>query len=330
MQTPVIACAADNNYAMSLGVTMLTVARHMKSQEPVRLFVLDGGLSRENRDKLAETWAREPLDVHWVQPDTSPVEGFMTSHHISTVAYYRILLPHVLPKDVERVLYLDSDLLVLDDVTELWNQSLGELWAKAIPDVACPAIDAKVGLAKHRSALPYLASLRPVRNYVELGIEPQSPYFNSGVMLMNLRAWRENDVTSLLLRCLQENSKHIWCWDQYALNAVLAGHWDPLPFRWNVGTHAFEYPDSGAAPMPADEFEAGLDDPAIVHFTTEFKPWHFDVKHPYSESFYNYLDQSAWSGWRPTRPPFRLKTWLDRRGAAVQKRALISFRKLTT
>lgn len=330
MQNPVVACAADNNYAMSLGVTMLSAAQHLRAGTRMQLYVMDGGLSDENRSKLEATWKDERIDLHWIKPDVSLVEDFMTSHHISSVAYFRILLPQVLPDSLDRVLYLDSDLLVLDDIVELWEMELGDWWAMAIPDIACPAIDAKVGLADYRASLPYLASLRPIRNYAEFGIDPNASYFNSGVMLMNLAAWRKHEVTEQLLQCLRDNGKYIWCWDQYALNAILSGKWNKLPFRWNMGTHAFEFPSVKHAPIDHDEFENAIENPSVVHFTTEFKPWHFDVKHPHRDRFYEFVDKTAWKGWRPTKPPFKFKTWMDRRGANVQKSMMITYRKLTT
>ena len=325
---PVIACATDDRYAMPLSVTMRTAARQLPSGKRLTLYVLDGGISEENRRRLERSWCDVPIDVNWLRPDSSQVAGLKTSHHISPVAYYRILLPHVLPESLDRVLYLDCDLLIRANLMELWNQRLNQDWCLAIPDVACPNVDARQGMSNFRRACPYLASLRPIPNYPEFNISPAAPYFNSGVLLINLAAWRREGLPEKMLDCLREHERHVWCWDQYALNIALAGHWRPLPLRWNVGTHVFEYPSIDHAPLPRDQFAEALEDPSIVHFTTEFKPWNYGIDHPYRTAFFDVLDETAWSGWRPEKPPFQLKSWWDRRAVAIQKQVVISYRKL--
>lgn len=325
---PVVACATDDRYAMPLAVTMLTAARSLPPGTRLRLFVLDGGLSEENRHRLEASWRNEPIELNWLQPDPNQVAGLKTSHHISPVAYYRILLPLVLPETLQRVLYLDCDLLIRDDLTQLWCQPLADHWCLAIPDVACPNVDARRGMSNFRRACPYLASLRPIPNYQDFDIDPHAPYFNSGVLLINLDAWRREGLPANMLECLRQHERHVWCWDQYALNIALAGHWRPLSLRWNVGTHVFEYPTLDHAPVQRDQFAAALEDPAIVHFTTEFKPWNYGIDHPYRSAFFDILDQTAWAGWRPTKPPFRLKQWWDRRAVAIQKQAVIAYRKM--
>lgn len=325
---PIVACATDNHYAMPLAVTMLTAARHLRPGSRMELFLLDGGLSDENRGRLQESWANEPLDVHWVKPDRSLVDDLVTSHHISPVAYFRILLPSIMPDEYERVLYLDSDLLVLDDLCDLWEEPIESHWCLAIPDIACPFVDAKRGLENFSKASPYLASLNPIRNYDEFGIDPRSKYFNSGVLSINLDAWRHHQLSHKMLDCLREHRRFVWCWDQYALNAILSGNWRELPLRWNLGSHAYEFPSEQCSPLSSEEFVSASEDPSIVHFTTEFKPWHFGIEHPYRSRFFEYLDETAWAGWRPERPPFRLRKWWDRQAVGIQKQLVISYRKL--
>lgn len=326
---PVVACATDDGYVMPLSVTILSALRSLPAERKLKLYLLDGGISDQNRRRLEDSWAGEPIDLEWVRPDPEQVAGLKTSHHISSVAYYRILLPHVLPASLERVLYLDCDLLVRADLGQLWQQPLEDAWCLAIQDIACPNVDARRGMLNFRRASPYLASLRPIPNYPKFQIDPLAPYFNSGVMLINLESWRREGLPEKMLACLRANEKHVWCWDQYALNIVLAGHWRPLPLRWNLGTHVFEYPSTDHAPIDRDQFAEAVRDPAIVHFTTEFKPWRFGIDHPYRSTFFELLDQTAWTGWRPEKPPFRIRDWWDRRAVAIQKHVVIAYRKLT-
>jgi len=100
-----------------------------------------------------------------------------------------------------------------------------------------------------------------------------------------------------------------------------------LPLRWNQGAHAFEYPDLDRIPVEADEFQAMREHPAIIHFTTEWKPWDFVPFHPLRDRFYCELDQTAFKGWRPTDPGFNFKRWWDRKAVDMIRAWIVRWRK---
>jgi lipopolysaccharide biosynthesis glycosyltransferase len=322
-----VACAADDNYVMPLAVTLLSAAKNLEPGFDLEVFLLDGNISAANRQRLLDTLADFPVTVHWMREDFSLLDELHISHHISHVAYYRLLLSRILPNELDRILYLDSDLLVLGSLADIWDLSFAESACYAVPDIACPVVDAGA-VAKSRPARPYLATQRPIPNYRQLGIPAEAPYFNSGVLLIDLAAWRAGKLCQRFVDCLRENKKHVWCWDQYALNVVLAENWSPLPLQWNQGAHAYEYPSESHSPVSAGEFIAMRDDPKIVHFTTEWKPWHYSNKHPYRNAFFEMLDQTAWSGWRPERPQFSIRRWWQNRAVSLQKQAKITYFKV--
>ena len=146
----------------------------------------------------------------------------------------------------------------------------------------------------------------PVPNFRELGFKPEAAYFNAGVLLIDLAAWRVADVSRRLLECLEEHRRHVVFWDQYALNVVLAGRWGQLDLRWNQGSHVFHYPTWEQSPFDRQTYEQVRRDPYIVHFTTRAKPWRA-CRHPLRGEFFKYLDRTAWAGWRPPR----LKVFLE-------------------
>ena len=131
---------------------------------------------------------------------------------------------------------------------------------------------------------------------------PSAPYFNAGVMLIDVDGWRKARLTEELLSCLAKNQEHVLWWDQYALNIVLSGRWGRLDARWNQGSHIFKYPSWEESPFDRASFEQQRHDPFIVHFTTSKKPWLASCRHPLRQRFYDVLDQTAWAGWRPASP----------------------------
>ncbi len=309
---PIVLCAADDRYVRPLAVTLHSAAQKLGANCQLKVIVLDGGISAENWVGLKETLAELPIRIFTIRPGLEAVRDLGISHHITHTAYLRLLAGRVLPESIDRVIYLDSDLLICDDLSQLWQLPLDGKFALAVPDIACPFVDTRHADCNLRRSGAYLSSLSPIRNWQKLGLDASAFYFNSGVMVLNINRMRKEKIEEKLLSCLRENSKHVWCWDQYALNVVFAGQWNPLPLRWNQGTHFYDFPDETHSPLNAHEFLEARDHPAIIHFTTEWKPWDYGNQHPLRERFFQQLDQTAWSGWRPEKPAFNVKrVWQD-------------------
>ena len=134
--------------------------------------------------------------------------GFKLSHHISLATYFRLLIPDLLPKDVQKILYLDSDLVVLGDIVELWTTDIS-LYALA-------------GRADY------------FERYDELGIAKEFEYFNAGVMLWNLRVIREINFIVDARDYLEKKFDQILYWDQDIINYLLQGRIKKIEKKWNV------------------------------------------------------------------------------------------------
>ena len=211
----------------------------------------------------------------------------------------------------------------------MWDMDLGENYCLAAVDISCPFIDAReVKDPELQACKPWINAISPVANWKALGIDGSANYFNSGVMVLNLKKWRQDNIETKLFDCLRQNPKYVWCWDQYALNVVFAGKWGKLPLRWNQGAHVFEYPDVAHSPVDRAQFEAMRDRPAIIHYTTEWKPWDFQHFHPLRKTYYTELDQTAWQGWRPQDPGFNFRRWWDRKAVDMIRAWIVRWRKV--
>ncbi len=162
---PIVLCAADDNYAKPLAVTLHSAASHLKRGLSLNVLLLDGGISEENWHGLKETFVDLPIHLQVMRPDVSQVNDLVTSHHITHTAYFRLLAAKLLPDTIDKVIYLDSDVLVQDDLSELWEQELGNHYCLAVPDIACPFVDARHANSNFRKSIPYLATLAPIRNW---------------------------------------------------------------------------------------------------------------------------------------------------------------------
>ena len=316
---------------MPLAVTLRSAASSLKQGNHLHVILMDGGITESSYGGLAETLVDLPISINVLKINRGEVSDLMTSHHITHTAYFRLLAGRLLPDYIQKVIYLDSDVLVKSDLSQLWSLPLDNDYCLAAVDIACPFIDAyetQQQKPEIKKSIPYLAAISPVPNWKQLGLEPTQPYFNSGVMVLNLERWRRENIDLELLDCLRRNAAYVWCWDQYALNVVFAKQWSPLPARWNQGAHVFEYPDESCCPIDLADFQEMKAAPGIIHFTTEFKPWKYEPFHPLRSLFFEELDKTAWSGWRPEKPKFNLRRWWDLQAVHWIRTGVIQYRKL--
>ena len=136
-----------------------------------------------------------------------------------------------------------------------------------------------------------------VAGWRALGLDREAPYFNAGVMVVNLALWRRDDIAGRALDYLHRFRRRVYFWDQEGLNAVLAGKWRELDAGWNRN------PRRAGAPRGRDRppGDARDDSAWILHFCGNVKPWRDDGASAYQELYYRYLDLTAWRGWRPER-----------------------------
>ena len=113
---PIVALAADENFAMPLAVTVRSALERLSPERTLRIYVMDAGLTDATKERLERSWADGRYEVTWVSVDSSALGGAPISGHVNLVSYYRILMPRVLPADVDRVIYLDADLVIRADL----------------------------------------------------------------------------------------------------------------------------------------------------------------------------------------------------------------------
>ncbi len=298
----VAATAADENYVIPLAATVRSAIDSLHADKFLRLFVLDGGISAESRGRLMQSWVDPRVRIEWIVPDVNVVKHLPVSHHVSISCYLRLLLPELIPSDVGKLIYFDSDMLVRRDLGDLYAEPLGEHQALAVQEMAAPWMDAELAAEGYSRRRKYLAATRPVPNYQSLGIRPDAPYFNSGLLVFDAEQWRANQTAKKVLECLETHREHVLWWDQYALNVVLADRWRPLDVRWNQTAAAFDYPNWHLSPLGAEEFQQIRHDPWIVHYCSPTKPWHYFCDHPYRQDFFATLGRTQWCDWRPEKP----------------------------
>lgn len=296
---PVLASAADDAYTMPLAVSVRSAIEHLDPARRLGVVILDGGITPANRLRLERSWPRERVEISWVRPDPALFEGIPTWRWLSRVAYYRLLLPLLLPETLERVIYLDVDLVVQRDLGALWEEPFRGALALAAQDPSSPFFDSRRAMPPGWEEPASGFTAQPVRDLDARGLAPTLPYLNSGLLVLDLPAWRHERITEQLLTCLRNAPEdHLIGGDQYPLNVVLAERWRALDPRWNALAVMHERSSWRETHMDAATFEEVLRDPWIVHWAGPRKPWNGLGEVPRGDLFHTYRARTAWSGLR--------------------------------
>lgn len=290
-----VVCAADDKYAMPLAVMARSVLENLKSDRNVIFFIIDGGICNRNKNKILKSLNSKKCEIIFLsKPDVlirdieaahqyCVIEGIENKKHLSVAAYYRLLIAELLPQQFEKAIYLDCDLIVQEDLDKLWQIDLEENYLLAVPDMWIHSISAHNGLI----------------NYQELGVDANAKYFNSGVIVINLKKWRTERIFAKAVEYFKTNKSYVRFHDQDILNAILAGKWKEVDPRWNVTPGISEYPSWEVSPFAEDVYNNLLNEPFIIHFAAAAKPWN-SLDAEFKEHFFRYVDLTAWSGWRFT------------------------------
>ena len=272
--------ASNDGYARHLGTSLYSLLDRNRDFAEISVYVLTLGLSEENQGKLreiAEHFGRrliflnldDLLERIGYEVDTG---GFDIS------VMLRLFMGDMLPESVERVLYLDCDTVVLQSLKHLWKE---ELEGKIVGAVMEPTI------------------YQAVKESIDLGED--DPYYNSGVLLVDLKQWREQEIQKKLLGFWKSKGGKLFASDQDVINGTLKGQIHTLMPRYNFFTNYryFRYNtlvqlcDAYRA-VGKKEFAAAKRKPVIIHFLGDERPWIRGNHNHYGKWYRKYLAMTPW------------------------------------
>ena len=245
----------DDNYIPYLSVTIASIVRHASKKYKYHLTILHDGLSTKSKKAIRKFQNNKNIFI-WFTNVTAKVHSLSVKldvrDYYTITTYYRLFLPDLFPL-FNKGLYLDSDIVLRDDVAKLYYQDLGNNLVGAIPDASVQYYD-------------------EFANYVDSVIEmDHANYFNAGVLLMNFKKLREFNLEKRVVNLLKKVTFKV-AQDQDLLNYLCKGSTLLLDPRWNV--------------MPLGE---RVEDPYLIHYNLMFKPW--NLKNiMYEEEFFKYAE----------------------------------------
>jgi lipopolysaccharide biosynthesis glycosyltransferase len=259
----------DTNYWQHMGATLASL---LSSNGRRQFRVCSLAADPENEAKIRQV-AMEfgNATVEFIHFTPNHLDALPITRYIGLGAYLRLFVSEYVDPTLDKVLYLDSDLIIRKDI--------GALWAAGIQDY-------------------YAAAVVEPHFHENPGIQPGEPYFNSGVMLINLARWRSEDLVGQFIACARERFSTLAYWDQDILNIVLRGRVAFLNPRWNFhAIYAEMLPEQ--LRLSQDEFLQIRRDPDIIHFTSKHKPWHYLPEPQYKHLYWEALSRTPWRGTAP-------------------------------
>ena len=267
-----IACCSNEKLAPMFGVVVTSVGINVTSDD-VMMYLLHNGLKDSTVKRLQKIADRYNVGLKFLEIDLEILKDCPTNtklHYANVMTYARFLLPSMLP-NLDKVIYLDCDLVVCNDLKYLWETDVNDMAVAMAPD------------------LWYQDKATLSRLDINKG-----KYLNAGVIVMNLDYWRDNDIRNKLFNFIAEKGSKLTYLDQDALNVILQNERRQLSVKYNVTPCYFSrnlvyYPKE----MHEEIREARID-PVIFHYLGSVKPWSLGCYLPGKELFIKYQKASGW------------------------------------
>lgn len=262
METINVVFSSDNNYAQYMGVAICSLFENKTCPNPIDIYVLDGEINDDNKNKLAVLENRYNFKINYIKMDTEFFKDFYISRQITQASYYRIITPELF-STLDKILYLDCDIIITGDILELYNININNYFFAAVDEEKYPD-----------------------NRLLNLDIPENERYFNAGVMLINLSQWRDSNTSKKIIEFIKEKKERLESHDQDAINAILWGKWLNISYKYNFTSilesiHLINYKEINKYIL-------------IIHYTG-IKPWNYLYMGILKNKYSHYLKKTPWN-----------------------------------
>ncbi len=254
--------AVDDGYCPFLAVAIQSLVDNASKENTYHIRVLNTDISEENRNELAK-YEKNNVRISFddlSRQIESTADKLYTRDYYSKTTYFRLFIPNLYPQ-YDKALYLDSDIVILDDIADLYNMDMGDALVAAAPD----------------DVIQFNEAFRAYAEKV-VGVADYHKYFNAGILLMNLRELRRFGLEEKFLFSL-ERVRFAVAQDQDYLNRLCKGRVKMFGRIWNR--------------MPIPDPGIRTEDVKLIHYNLTFKPWHFE-NILYQDFFWRYAGKTKY------------------------------------
>lgn len=270
----------DNNFVAQTATSMLSLCLNNKKAKNINFYLFSCGVSDENKLKLKNMIKKQKRGIKFIEIENID-EYFDFKFDVTgwpKVTLSRLLMDKLLPKNIDKILYIDGDTVVRDSIENLWNIDMHNTIIAA-------------------SIEPTVSKERKTK--LEMN---NKPYCNAGVMLVNLNLWRKMHATQIIFDFYKKFDGNLFACDQDAINGALKDYTKIISPKYNYFNVFDQYPYyflranvKPAKYISKDEFKKARKNPTIIHFLGEERPWRLGNKHRFRKDFYHYLSLTEWN-----------------------------------
>ncbi|MDL4862240.1 DUF4422 domain-containing protein [Halomonas elongata] len=286
---PVVICF-DDNYSHSGGALLNSIKNNANPDKNYDILVLENGVSNRNKARLKSLFdGCDNFNIRFFNINAfDEIKDVHTRAHFSPATYARLFIPQVF-KEQEKVLFIDADTVVNDDIANLFDVDLEDNLVAAVKDIVME------GFVKFKAISDHHTGALEARDYLTdyLGLKDGVGYFQAGLIMFNLDKMREEGTFDHLMEALR--LKPYWFLDQDIMNKVFEGRVRYLPLSWNVfhgNGNTFDF-FPGLNFSTFSEFLEARKNPSMVHYAGDQKPWN-NPSVDFSDMYWNALRGTPW------------------------------------
>lgn len=268
-----VAIICGDAYSRHAGALLSSLLTYHPGGSIIVHFVPGPDVTEENLARLHHVADRFSYDLHVHRIPPELTAGLPILGRIGEIGWYRMLLGAVLP-DLDRILYLDSDMVITDSLLPIFDRDLGHDLAAAVENAYLPQREF---------------------DFDRLSMDPAQGYINTGVLLLNLDRLRAGAAEAMFDRGHKDKSL-IKMAEQDVINIVFGDEIQRMHPRWNCQNALFLAQEGTAKVFGADVVAEAIADPAVVHFEGPgmCKPWHYLCDHPLRNLYLDHLASTPW------------------------------------
>src|ERR1700748_1184720 len=211
----------DNDYIILMAALLKSIEIHHKTAEHIEVYMAGNEITETSKKMMLDSVNPDMFTIHWKTMEEMIPPGMALPYDrnlFPATVYMRLFMPYIIPKEIKKILYMDVDMIILEDISNIWNIDISDYVLGAVVDRRVTTLDNSWG---------------GVLNYKELGLDGSHPYVNSGLQLMNTEKYRDEHMAERIIAAINNNIKFAQYAEQYALNTILPDiKWLRLADKW--------------------------------------------------------------------------------------------------
>jgi lipopolysaccharide biosynthesis glycosyltransferase len=304
-----ILLVSDENYAMQLTVLITSILENTSDDldEHIKIYILNNNITQSSIEKIKSLEAKyKKAKLHFIdnteiEKKLDNIKDKLPAIDKSTSYYYRLFITSFLP-DIDKILYMDSDIVTNSSLTELYNTDLANYYVAGVVDIN-------------------------ETNFKEkLNMDPDDVYINSGVMLINFKKWKEDNIQDKIVEFISKTADKELLYDQHILNYIFKDNILLLEPTNNVLTHisvlnykrVMEIFRMDYETFTEKEYDEAHTSPRCIHYISSpwRRPWELNSKHPKNDLFFKYKNISPYADYKikynPATKSYMMKAYINR------------------